>query len=120
MSDGVKNFIDKIQKGDNAGAGDAFKDALRAKVGDALDGHRKEVASTMYSAVKTPGQPEEINTAKDAATHSDPKPEIADPGVFNRDGTVAPSLASSDVISTTTADTTTADAGVEAPADVSQ
>jgi len=113
MSDEVKNFIDKIQQGDNAGAGDAFKDALRSKVGSALDGHRKEVASTMFSAVKTPGQPEEINTAKDATTHSDPKPEIADPGVFNRDGTVASDIASSDVLSTT-------DTGAEASADVSQ
>ena len=118
MSSEVKNFIDKIQQGDNAGAGDAFKDALRSKVGSALDGHRKEVASTMFSGIKTPGQPEEINTAKDAATHSDPKPEIADPGVFNRDGSVASDIASSDVVSTS-ADTTP-DTGVDTPADVSQ
>ena len=120
MSDEVKKFIDKVQQGDNAAAGDAFKDALRAKVGSALDGHRKEVASTMFSAVKTPGQPEEINTAKDAATHSDPKPEIANPGVFNRDGSVASDIASSDVLSTPSADTTPADTGAEASVDVSQ
>jgi len=44
MSEEVKSFIDQIANGDNAAAGDAFKDALRMKVGDALDNHRKDVA----------------------------------------------------------------------------
>jgi len=76
MSDEVKNFIDKMANGDNAGAGDAFKDALRVKVGDALDAHRQEVAGNMFNGnVEQP--------------HSDPKPVIADPGTFNQDGSVA-------------------------------
>lgn len=77
MSDEVKNFIDKIADGDNTAAGDAFKDALRVKVGDALDGHRQEVAGNMFN-----GNVE--------AAHSDPKPEIAEPGTFNQDGSVSP------------------------------
>ena len=77
MSDEVKNFIDKIADGDNAAAGDAFKDALRVKVGDALDAHRQEVAGNMF------------NGTLEAQPHSDPKPVIADPGTFNQDGSVS-------------------------------
>ena len=76
MSEEVKNFIDKIAAGDNAAAGDAFKDALRAKVGDSLDAHRQEVAGNIFNGnVEQP--------------HSDPKPEVADPGSFNQDGSVS-------------------------------
>ncbi len=74
MSEEVKNFIDKMAKNDMVGAGDAFKDALRAKVGDQLDTKRQEVAGTMFQA-----QP-----------HSDPKPEIAGTGTFTQDGQVEP------------------------------
>ena len=77
MSEEVKNFIDKIADGDNAAAGDAFKDALRVKVGDALDNHRKEIAGNLF------------NGTFDAEPHSDPKPVIADPGTFNQDGTMS-------------------------------
>ena|SRR6056300_708481 len=77
MSEEVKNFIDKIADGDNAAAGDAFKDALRVKVGDSLDAHRKEVAGNIF------------NGSLEAQPHSDPKPEIADPGTFNQDGSVS-------------------------------
>ena len=73
MSEEVKNFIDKMAQNDMVGAGDAFKDALRAKVGDQLDTKRQDIAGNMFQA-----QP-----------HSDPKPEIADPGVFNADGSVS-------------------------------
>ena len=98
MSSEVKNFIDKIQKNDNAGAGEAFKDALRAKVGDALDNHRKDVASTMFSG--TPGQ-----TTPEAVPHSDPKPEVAGTGTFTPDGQVVPTGADA-VADTGTADVT--------------
>jgi hypothetical protein len=80
MSEEVKNFIDKIQIGDNADAGEAFKDALRAKVGSALDAHRQEVASNLF------------NGTFEAQPHSDPKPIIAEPGTFNQDGSVSPTL----------------------------
>ena len=76
MSEEVKNFIDKIADGDNAAAGDAFKDALRVKVGNSLDAHRQEVAGNIFNGnVEQP--------------HSDPKPVIADPGTFNPDGSVS-------------------------------
>ena len=74
MSEEVKDFIDKMAQNNMVGAGDAFKDALRAKMGDALDKQRQDIAGNMFKA-----QP-----------HSDPKPEIADPGVFNADGSVSP------------------------------
>ena len=80
MSEEVKNFIDKIADGDNATAGDAFKDALRAKVGNALDAHRQEVAGNLF------------NGTLEAQPHSDPKPEVADPGTFNQDGSVSSTL----------------------------
>jgi hypothetical protein len=67
MSEQVKNFIDKLSLGQAAEAGEAFKDALRDKVGDALEARRKELAGVLFQ-----GQIE-------AETHSDPKPVIADP-----------------------------------------
>ena len=74
MSEEVKNFIDKMAQNDMVGAGDAFKDALRAKVGDQLDKQRQDIAGNMFQA-----QP-----------HSDPKPEIAGTGTFTQDGQVEP------------------------------
>ena len=60
MSEEVKQFIDKMAQNDMVGAGDAFKDALRSKVGDALDVKRQDTASALFKA----------------EPHSDPKPEI--------------------------------------------
>jgi hypothetical protein len=63
MSEEVKTFIDKLSTGDNVDAGEAFKDALRTKVGDALEIKRQEMASNLFQA----------------ASYSDPKPEVLDP-----------------------------------------
>ena len=79
MSEETKNFIDKLAAGDNAGAGDAFKDALRVKVGQTLDNHRKDMAGNMFN---------QANPIPEAEAHSDPKPEIAYPGTFTKDGQV--------------------------------
>ena len=92
MSEEVKNFIDQLADGNSADAGEAFKDALRAKVGDALDARRKDLAGSLFNGTdetQTPGQ-ETLNP--EAEAHSDPKPEIADPGTFNQDGSVTPTL----------------------------
>ena len=78
MADETKNFIDKLAAGDNAAAGDAFKDALRLKVGNQLDQARKDMAGNLF------------NGNVEAEPHSDPKPEIADPGTFTREGEVVP------------------------------
>jgi hypothetical protein len=85
MSEEVKNFIDKLAQNDMVGAGDAFKDALRSKVGDALDTRRQEVASSLFKA----------------EPHSDPKPEIAGTGTFTRDGEVEPTGANAQAQETT-------------------
>ena len=74
MSEEVKNFIDKLAQNDMVGAGDAFKDALRTKVGDSLDAKRQDLAGTMFQA----------------EPHSDPKPEISGTGTFTPDGQVEP------------------------------
>ena len=74
MSEEVKQFIDKMAKNDMVGAGDAFKDALRSKVGDALDVKRQATASALFKA----------------EPHSDPKPEISGTGTFTQDGQVEP------------------------------
>ena len=66
MSEKIKDFIDKLNAGDNAGAGEAFKDALRDKVATSLDTQRQDIASKIFTDV----QPE---------AHSDPKPAVADP-----------------------------------------
>ena len=62
MADETKNFIDKLAAGDNAGAGEAFKDALRVKVGNTLDQARKDMAGNLF------------NGNIEAEPHSDPKP----------------------------------------------
>ena len=77
MSENTKAFIDNLEAGNNADAGEAFKSALRDKMGNALDIKRKEYASSLFNK-ETP----------EAMPHSDPKPEIADPGTFDRDGNV--------------------------------
>ena len=74
MSEEVKQFIDKMAQNDMVGAGDAFKDALRSKVGDALDVKRQNTASALFKA----------------EPHSDPKPEISGTGTFTQDGQVEP------------------------------
>ena len=80
MSEETKAFIDKLAAGDNAGAGDAFKDALRVKVGQTLDNHRKDMAGNLFNQTDNP--------IPEAEPHSDPKPEIADPGTFDKEGNV--------------------------------
>jgi len=93
MSEEVKNFVDALANGNNDQAGEAFKDALRAKVGDALDNHRKELAGNLFNGqVEIPTEAElngQVEVPTEAEPYSDPKPEIADPGTFNPDGTVA-------------------------------
>ena len=79
MSEHTKAFIDNLQTGQNAEAGDAFKSALRDKMGDALEVRKQELAASLFNQ-KT-GEPE-------AEAHSDPKPEIADVGTFTQDGQV--------------------------------
>jgi hypothetical protein len=67
MSEQVKTFIDKLSTGNAAEAGEAFKDALRDKVGSALEDRRKELASTLFQG------------KLDVTSFSDPKPEVLDP-----------------------------------------
>lgn len=82
----VVNFIDNLQTGNNADAGEAFKAALRDKVGNALDARRQELSNSLFNKDGTP----------EAQTFSDPKPEIADPGTFNQDGSVETSADAKD------------------------
>jgi hypothetical protein len=49
MTESVDKFVRALQTGNNADAGDAFKDALRDKIADRLDGHRKDVASKIFN-----------------------------------------------------------------------
>ena len=46
----AENFVNELQKGNNLGAEDVFKNLMSKKVGDALEDKRKEVAG---SFVKT-------------------------------------------------------------------
>ena len=66
MSEHVKKFIDDLSNGKNADAGEAFKDALRAKVADGLDKARVDIAGKIFNGVEP--QP-----------FSDPKPAVTDP-----------------------------------------
>ena len=76
MSEHTKAFIDNLEAGKNADAGEAFKSALRDKMGDALDAKRQELAANLF------------NGKVEAEPISDPKPEIADVGTFTQDGQV--------------------------------
>ena len=60
MSEETKAFIDKLAAGDNAGAGEAFKDALRVKGGNQLDQARNDMAGNLF------------NGTLEAEPHSDP------------------------------------------------
>tara|TARA_X000001036_G_scaffold300972_1_gene280072 strand:+ start:147 stop:470 length:324 start_codon:yes stop_codon:yes gene_type:complete len=66
MSEHVKKFVDDLANGNNADAGEAFKDALRAKVADGLDKQRVDIASRIFNDVE-------------AQPFSDPKPAVTDP-----------------------------------------
>jgi len=57
-------FIDKLQAGKNADAGEAFKDALRDKVANALERQRGDVASKIFKGV----EPEKFSAPKPAVT----------------------------------------------------
>ena len=79
MSEHVKGFINNVYAGNNVDAGEEFKDAIRSKVGDALEAKRKELAQSMFKAQQ--GEFEQ-------APHNVEKPEISEPGTFAPDGTV--------------------------------
>ena len=66
MTEKIKDFVDKLSSGDNAGAGEAFKDALRDKVATSLDAQRQDIAGKIFADI----QPE---------AHSAPKPAVTDP-----------------------------------------
>ena len=70
MSEHVKKFIDDLSNGKNADAGEAFKDALRAKVADGLDKARVDIASKIFNGVEQP-----FSDPKPAVTVTDPNPE---------------------------------------------
>ena len=76
----TKDFIDALAQGKNDDAGEAFKNALRGKVGDALDAERKKMAANMFNTAEA--------IPSEAEPYSDPKPEIAEPGSFDREGNV--------------------------------
>ena len=64
--DKVGKFIDTLSKGDNAKAGEDFKDALRSKVASSLDAKRVDIAKSIFNGAE-------------AQPHSDPKPNVVDP-----------------------------------------
>ena len=105
QSNKTASFVDKLASGDNKGAGEDFKDALRNKVGDALDASRKDYASNLFNTARdvmtqTPGQ---------AEPHSDPKPNVADP--------IAQTASRDDVQNAMTPEAEPVSAPAEAPAE---
>ena len=65
-------FIDKLQQGKNADAGEAFKDALRDKVASALDKQRVDVAAKVFKGV----EPEKFSADKPAVTDPSARTDI--------------------------------------------
>ena len=66
MSEHVKKFVDDLSNGNNADAGEAFKDALRDKVASSLDAARVDIAKNIF-------------TGNVEQSISDPKPEYTGP-----------------------------------------
>ena len=56
----TKDIIDALSNSDNLGAEKAFKDTIQAKVGDALEVKRKEVANTSVQSSKVEEDGEEV------------------------------------------------------------
>ena len=56
----TKDIINALEGGDNLGAEQAFKDTINAKVGDALETKRKEVANTFVKSTKVEEDGEEV------------------------------------------------------------
>ena len=67
MSEKIGQFVDYLQADKQAEAGEAFKDALRAKVADSLDAQRADIAGKIFNTVE-------------AEPFSDQKPVVTDPG----------------------------------------
>ena len=51
MGDEVQKVVDSIKTGNNIEAEKNFKDAMTAKVGDALEVRRQEVSSTIVKTI---------------------------------------------------------------------
>ena len=51
MSDEVQKIVDSVRTGNNIEAQKNFKDAMTAKVGDALEVRRQEVSSTIVKTI---------------------------------------------------------------------
>ena len=56
----TKDIINALESGDNLGAEQAFKDTINAKVGDALETKRREVANTFVKSTKVEEDGEEV------------------------------------------------------------
>ena len=67
MSEKIEKFVNDLESGNQADAGEAFKDALRAKVADSLDAQRADIAGKIFNTVE-------------AQPFSDEKPVVTDPG----------------------------------------
>ena len=52
MSEHVAKFVDDLAAGNNAEAGEAFKDALRDKVATSLDQARVDIAKNIFTIVE--------------------------------------------------------------------
>ena len=51
MSEEVQKIVDSVRTGNNIEAHKNFKDAMTAKVGDALEVRRQEVSSTIVKTI---------------------------------------------------------------------
>ena len=49
MSEKIGQFVDYLNQGKQAEAGEVFKDALRAKVADSLDAQRTDIAGKIFN-----------------------------------------------------------------------
>lgn len=76
MSDYAVNLLKAIESGDQESMNTAFNDAIGAKIGDALDAKKIEVAKSIYGGeVEQEASDETVETSDDSETNLDTSAE---------------------------------------------
>lgn len=63
----IQKLIDDITSDNNSEAGDTFNQIINAKLNDALEGKKQEVAQSIYEPTAVEDTGEEVETVNDTA-----------------------------------------------------
>lgn len=65
MSEHIKQFLDQIMNGQNSEARESLENVLSAKAFDALDTHKKEIASSLFSDKEETSTEEQVDSQEE-------------------------------------------------------